>query len=83
MDGIIMTSNVEELYEQHLKSLSLTELNELLVVIERLIQHSSGTSQAPHRHWQEIAGAATYPLTGQDAQDWVSQSRLDSDRRDN
>ena len=31
------------------------------------------------RHWREIAGAASYPLVGEDAQSWVSRSRQESD----
>lgn len=29
----------------------------------------------PRRKWSEIMGAAPYPLTGGDAQEWVSQER--------
>ncbi|MDQ6693297.1 MAG: hypothetical protein M3014_02615 [Chloroflexota bacterium] len=36
--------------------------------------------EAPkRRHWSEIRGAATYPLVGEDAQDWVSRTRRESD----
>ena len=31
------------------------------------------------RRWQEIAGASSYPLVGEDAQSWVSRSRQESD----
>ena len=31
------------------------------------------------RRWQEIAGIASYPLAGEDAQSWVSRSRQESD----
>ncbi|MCB8943775.1 MAG: hypothetical protein H6658_08470 [Ardenticatenaceae bacterium] len=31
------------------------------------------------RRWQEIAGSASYPLAGEDAQSWVSRSRQEND----
>jgi len=34
---------------------------------------------APRRKWQEICGAAPYPLTGEDAQTWVSHARSEND----
>ena len=33
----------------------------------------------PRRKWREIAGAATEPLLGEDAQAWVSRTRAGSD----
>ncbi len=29
--------------------------------------------------WQDVAGLAPYPLTGEDAQDWVSRTRKEGD----
>lgn len=31
------------------------------------------------RSWSEIAGAAEYPLTGEDAQAWVTRTRREGD----
>ena len=31
------------------------------------------------RRWSEIAGAATYPLVGEDAQEWVTRTRKEGD----
>lgn len=31
------------------------------------------------RSWSEIAGVATYPLTGEDAQAWVTRTRREGD----
>jgi predicted transcriptional regulator len=36
------------------------------------------TAQAGHS-WSEIAGAAAYPMTGEDAQDWVTRTRREGD----
>ena len=33
----------------------------------------------PRRKWCDICGAAPYPLTGEDAQAWVSRSRQEGD----
>ena len=33
----------------------------------------------PRRKWRDICGVAPYPLTGEDAQVWVSRSRVESD----
>lgn len=33
------------------------------------------------RQWQEISGAAPFPLTGEDAQTWVTRSRAESDEQ--
>jgi len=33
----------------------------------------------PRRRWREICGAAPYPLTGEDAQAWVSRARQEDD----
>jgi hypothetical protein len=34
------------------------------------------------RDWGEVAGVAPHPLTGEDAQDWVSRTRAESDERE-
>jgi hypothetical protein len=52
----------------------------------RLIALLAGKAQqayratAPRRQWREICGAAPYPLAGEDAQAWVSRTRLEDDR---
>jgi hypothetical protein len=35
---------------------------------------------SPRRKWGEIAGTAPYPLVGEDAQVWVSRTRLEDDQ---
>lgn len=41
------------------------------------------TKAAPPRRWQEIAGAASYPLVGEEAQSWVVRLRQESDEARN
>ena len=52
-----------------------------LMLIERLIQHmrSAETTANPVIEWEAYAGSAPYPLCGEDAQEWVSRSRSESD----
>ena len=33
----------------------------------------------PRRKWRDICGAASYPLTDEDAQAWVSRARSEND----
>lgn len=36
----------------------------------------------PRRKWSEVAGIAPYPLTGEDAQTWITRSRAEEDERE-
>lgn len=52
-----------------------------LYLIARLAdkaQHAYRQTQ-PRRKWRDICGATPYPLTGEDAQVWVSRSRAEND----
>ena len=69
---------VQQLYEQHIKLLSLTEVHQLLNIIQIYLKKIEADKQV-HRQWSEIAGIAPYPLVGQDAQTWVSRHRLEGD----
>lgn len=55
--------------------------DEQLQLIARLADRARGNYPAskPRRQWREICGAAPYPLVGEDAQDWVSRTRRESD----
>jgi hypothetical protein len=56
-------------------------LDEQLRLIAHLAEKAREASQVrrPRRLWKEICGAGPYPLLGEDAQDWVSHSRRESD----
>lgn len=51
----------------------------------RLIAHLATTAQVdiaapkPGRRWSDLAGTAPYPALGEDAQEWVSRTRQESD----
>jgi hypothetical protein len=38
-------------------------------------------SATPRRKWAEIEGIAPYPLVGENAQDWVTRTRHESDEQ--
>ncbi len=68
----------------------VTELAALLPPIERLrlverIIHDLAASHAPdiapRRRWGEIRGRPASSMLGEDAQDWVSRTRRESDER--
>jgi hypothetical protein len=40
-----------------------------------------GMASRGRRKWGEICGKAPFPLTGEDAQTWVTKSRKESDER--
>lgn len=55
-------------------NLTLEEIGELIAHLQMKIK------TAPlRRRWAEIAGKAPYPLTGEDAQAWVSRTRREAD----
>ncbi len=53
----------------------------------RLIAHIAQKAQEayretrPRRQWSEICGSASYPMVGEDAQQWVSRSRSESNEQ--
>ena len=65
--------------------LEIIERTELLTPDERLqlLAHLRKSvlqgERTQGRRWSEICGAAPYPLVGEDAQAWVSQTRETSD----
>src|SRR4051812_34700127 len=43
-------------------------------------QHTDPSVPAtPRKRWLDLLGKAPYPLTGEDAQDWISRSRREAD----
>lgn len=60
------------------KNLSAEELNKL---IEDLAQRAELEIRAPGPppRWEDLIGTAPYPLCGEDAQEWVTRTRRESD----
>jgi hypothetical protein len=46
-------------------------------LVERVKKHV--TQAQAKRNWSDLKGMASYPLFGEDAQDWVSRSRREGD----
>lgn len=56
-------------------------LDEQLRLIAYLVERARTVRQASivRRRWRELRGLARYPLTGEDAQAWVSRERREAD----
>jgi len=69
-------------YEQVLREAEQLPLDDQLLLIERLVSRLRGTQAAggPRLRWEDFAGSAPYPLCGEDAQEWVSRTREESDQ---
>jgi hypothetical protein len=58
--------------------LPAAEQKQLAEVLLRGLANAPAPPRAG-RKWSEIRGAAPYPLCGEDAQEWVSRTRAESD----
>jgi hypothetical protein len=57
--------------------------SEKLQLIAYLVEQCRVTTQtkSQRRKWEEIGGKAPYPLANEDAQEWVSRTRAESDAK--
>jgi hypothetical protein len=55
--------------------------DEQLTLAALLIEQARKKASAPieRRKWLDVVGAAPYPLTGEDAQVWVTRTRQEGD----
>ncbi|MEN3002409.1 MAG: hypothetical protein ABDI19_11295 [Armatimonadota bacterium] len=58
------------------RHLTPEEIRELIAHLNQRLAEAH-----PRRKWAEIAGKAPYPLTGEDAQEWVSRTRREASRK--
>jgi len=68
-------------YEDVLQEAEKLPAAQCLMLIERLVHHvrtAETTAENPPA-WEDYAGSAPYPLCGEDAQEWVSRGRNESD----
>ena len=63
---------------QDIDQLSLEEQFEVLNHTTDQLKRQAVIPDKPKRKWLDIAGTASYPLMGEDAQDWVTRTRRDS-----
>jgi hypothetical protein len=73
-----MSTEILELARQA-EQLTISEQIELAMWLMQNARASIDMDAARYS-WTEVAGIAPYPLVGEDAQMWVSQSREESDR---
>lgn len=60
---------------EDINSLPPKEKAEVIDLVKRL-----KSKQMSSKKWKEIAGLASYPLIKEDAQQWISHNRQESDR---
>jgi hypothetical protein len=69
--------SIEELIRQAEQLPLEQQLKFVALLIEHIRQHYP--TEKSHPHWRDIQGSAPYPLTGEDAQVWVSRTRQAGD----
>ncbi|NEO53566.1 MAG: hypothetical protein F6K54_11030 [Okeania sp. SIO3B5] len=57
------------------EKLNIEEKLQLMRYLSNNLQINDNSTPKPRRKWREIQGKATYPLVGEDAQEWVSRTR--------
>lgn len=69
------------IYEELVKQVDTLKIEEQLQLAAYLLERARQTvvSDKPQRKWRELRGMATHPMVGEDAQDWVSRTRRESD----
>jgi hypothetical protein len=72
-----------ELLETLIRQTELLTSDEKLALASRLIERARQATRARsnmhRRKWAEVRGLVAHPLTGEDAQAWVSRTRQESD----
>lgn len=61
------------------KSASLSADEQLELAALLIEQARKKKAHAPRRKWLDVIGASPYPLTGEDAQAWVTRTREEGD----
>ncbi|MGD1806306.1 hypothetical protein ACP6PL_12820 [Dapis sp. BLCC M126] len=60
------------------EELNIEEKLQLMRYLSNNLQINDSSTPKPRRKWREIQGKATYPLVGEDAQEWVSRTRQEA-----
>lgn len=69
---------IEELIA-NAEKLSIGEQLQLVTHLLENIRQTHISALTPHCRWSDIRGTAPYPLMGEDAQSWVSNTRAEAD----
>lgn len=64
---------------QLLNETAALSADEQLELAALLIEQARKKTAAPRRKWLDVMGAAPYPLTGEDAQAWVTRARQEGE----
>ncbi|NES05349.1 MAG: hypothetical protein F6K22_22525, partial [Okeania sp. SIO2F4] len=60
------------------EKLNIEEKLQLMRYLSSHLQINDNSTPKPGRKWRDIQGKATYPLVGEDAQEWVSRTRQEA-----
>ncbi|NEQ37269.1 MAG: hypothetical protein F6K40_13730 [Okeania sp. SIO3I5] len=60
------------------EELNVEEKLQLMGYLSSCLKRDDNSIPKPRRKWREIQGKATYPLVGEDAQEWVSRTRQEA-----
>ena len=60
------------------EKLNIEEKLKLMRYLSNNLQINDNSTPKPRRKWRDIQGKATYPLVGEDAQEWVSRTRQEA-----
>lgn len=69
-------------YDEVRKQVDSLQVEEQLRLAAYLLERARQNvvvQEKPKRKWAEIRGMATYPMLGEDAQEWVTRTRRESD----
>lgn len=70
-------------YNELVQLIEMLQLDEQLRLAAYILERTRQTvvQDKPRYKWRDIRGIATYPLVGEDAQEWVSRTRRESDEQ--
>ncbi|MCT7986379.1 hypothetical protein NG796_24210 [Laspinema sp. A4] len=63
---------------QDIEQLTAEEQVEVLNHTTEQLKRRTQTQGKPQKKWLDLAGTAPYPLVGEDAQEWVTRTRQES-----
>jgi hypothetical protein len=63
---------------REIEQLNPEEQLEVISHATELVKRQTVTHKKPQRKWLDIAGNAPYPLVGEEAQEWVTRTRSES-----
>lgn len=63
---------------REIEQLSPEEQSQVISQTTELLKRQTATHRKPQRKWLDIAGTAPDPMMGEDAQEWVTRTRGES-----